>query len=327
MSHSQQQLAIGVDVGATKIAAALVDRGGGVIAERRTATAPAGGPSAVIQRIASLARELLDDAPAPVSGIGVGTPGYVDPAAGVVTNAVNLGWDRVHLVDELRAGIDAHLDILAENDANVMALGEYHYGAARACANFIYASIGSGLGSGIVVDCRLVSGADFRAAELGHLSLDPAGRQCACGLRGCVETVVSGPGILATAREFLTSGATSTLADEPGLTPEQVLHAARDGDALALAVFDHTASWLGQALSACVALLNPERIIIGGGMGLAAFDLLTPGVHAEFERRIIPLSYANLRIVPSQVHSSAVGASSLVWHSLQDSTPRPSSRP
>lgn len=315
MTHTAHApLAIGVDVGATKIAAALVDHHGDVLTERRTLTNAAEGPTAVIARIADLAQDLLHEAPAPVAGIGVGTPGYVDPFAGVVTNAVNLGWNQVDLVDQLRTRLGDRQSIFAENDANVMALGEYHYGAAQKCDHFVYVSIGSGLGSGLVVDGRLVSGAEFRAAELGHLSLDPKGRVCACGLRGCVETVVSGPGILNSALERLTGGAPSVLAGRSDLTPEDVLHAALDGDPLALHVFNYTAAWLGQALSACVALLNPQRIIIGGGMGLAAFDLLMPGIHTELERRVLRLSYANLRILRSQVHSSAVGASSLVWH-------------
>jgi glucokinase len=318
----QKDLAIGIDIGATKIAAALVDRQGVVVERRRMATCACAGPAAVIERVADVARDLLDAASAPVAGIGVGTPGYVDPEAGVVTNAVNLGWDKVNLVedldDRLSKGPAKNSEIWAENDANVMALGEYHYGAAQQCGHFIYASIGSGLGSGIVVDHKLVSGADFRAADLGHLALDPGGRPCACGLRGCVETVVSGPGILASAREFLAGGDPSILAQVRRLTPEVVVEAARTGDPLAVSVFDYTAQWLGQAFACSVALLNPQRIVIGGGMGLAAFDLLNTGIWQEFERRIIPFSYANLEIVRSQVHSSAVGASSLVWHAIQD---------
>jgi glucokinase len=315
---ASSQLAIGIDVGASKIAAALVDRHGKVVNERRTATCSAEGPMAVIDRMAGLARRLIDSAPAPVAGIGIGAPGYVDSVAGVVRNAVNLGWDEVRLVDELRSRLDGDLGVWAENDANVMALGEYHYGAAAGCGNFVYISIGSGLGSGIMVDHKLVAGAAFRAAELGHLSLDPEGRQCACGLRGCVETVVSGPGILTTAQELLASGAASSLQDVDGLTPEHVLQAAMDGDPLAVSVFRHTAQWLGEALSACVILLNPGRIVIGGGMGLAAFDLLVPGALYELSRRVVADSCADLQIVRSQVHSSAVGASSLVWHANQD---------
>ena len=323
MSESRTtQFAIGVDVGATKIAGALVDHRGEVVAEQRTATYASEGPVAVVGRVAEVARSLLHAAPAPVAGMGIGTPGYVDPVAGVVTNAVNLGWDRVSLADDLRDSLAQELPdragIWIENDANVMALGDYHYGAAMGCGDFVYVSIGSGLGSGILVNHRLVNGAEYRAAELGHLSLDPNGRQCACGLRGCVETVVSGPGILATAKELLRTGESSMLNERRPLKPEDVVEAANHGDPVALRVFDGTAQWLGQALAPCIALLNPNRIVIGGGMGLAAFDLLYNGVFRELERRVIRDSYAHMPIVPSKVHSSAVGASSLVWHALEN---------
>jgi len=312
------QLAIGIDVGATKIAGALVDRDGKVVAEQRTLTRVTEGPSVVIERIASVARELQTVSPAPVAGVGVGTPGYVDPHNGVVSYAVNMNWRDVYVVGELAAYLDPAMGIYVENDANVMALGEYYYGAAHGIGNFVYASIGSGLGSGIMADHRLVHGSDFRAAELGHLSLDTQGRLCACGLRGCVETVVSGPGILATAKDYLARGQASVLNEMTELTPEHVLRAALEQqDALALSVFNYTAEWLGQALAACVALLNPARFVIGGGMGLAAFDLLKPGVTRELERRVIGDSFANTAIVRSQVHSSAVGASSLVWHAAE----------
>jgi glucokinase len=172
MPKDTEPLAIGVDAGATKIAAALVGRSGDVMAERVTPTLAADGPPAVIRRIAALAEELLQEADAPVAGIGVGTPGYVDPATGVVTNAVNLGWSQVSLVKTLREHLGDERPILAENDANVMALGECYYGSAVDCAHFVYVSIGSGLGSGLVADRRLISGVDHRAAELGHLSLD-----------------------------------------------------------------------------------------------------------------------------------------------------------
>ncbi|MFN2200782.1 MAG: ROK family protein [Caldilineaceae bacterium] len=317
------QLAVGIDVGATKIAAALVDRRGDVVEERLTATCASEGQQTVIGRIAAVARDLLHTAPKPVAGIGIGTPGYVDPVSGIVTNAVNLGWTRVDLVNELSASLSEQMPegagIWIENDANVMALGDYHYGAAEGCGNFVYVSIGSGLGSGIILDHKLVGGAEYHAAELGHLSLDPNGRLCACGMRGCVETVVSGPGILATAKELLTTGDPSSLNERRRLTPKDVVEAASQGDPLSLRVFDVTAQWLGQALAPCIALLNPARIVIGGGMGLAAFDLLHNGVFHELERRILRDSYAHMPIVPSQVHSSAVGASALVWHAVQNS--------
>jgi glucokinase len=278
---SQPQFAVGIDLGATKIAAALVTREGEVVAEDRAATAPQSGIDAVVDRIAGLARTLMAQSPKPVMGIGIGTPGYVDPATGIVRTAVNLGWTEVSLVERLHSclGIPG---VWVENDANIQALGEYYFGAARSIDHFVYIGIGSGLGSGILVNGQLVSGDTFTAAELGHLSLDPEGRLCACGLRGCVETVVSGPGILTSARLRLADGEASTLLrNTPELTPEQIVRAARAGDPLAVAVFAETARWLGITLAACVAVLNPARFVIGGGMGHSAFDLLRPGAWSE----------------------------------------------
>ncbi len=314
IQNEDAPLAIGIDVGATKISAALVDKDGAVLIERRTMTLVNDGADAVVGRMARLARELQQTAPERIAGIGVGTPGYVDPSRGVVAYAVNMNWRDVSLVEMLERQLQSDIPVHVDNDANVLALGEYYYGAAKNCGDLVYVSIGSGLGSGFLVDHRLVHGVEFRAAELGHLPLDLEGRACPCGLRGCAETVVSGPGILATARELLRERK-SSLRRVSQLTPEDVLSAAQEGDTMAIDAFAFTGQWLGHALAICATLLNPSRIIIGGGMGLAAFDYLVPGALQEMRRRCIAGSITSLEIVRSQVHSSAVGASSLVWHS------------
>src|SRR5690606_37762564 len=125
---------------------------------------------------------------------------------GVVRNAVNLGWREVALAAETAQAVARHtqtdVPVWIENDANVQALGEYIFGAAQGIDNFVHIAIGSGLGSGILMHGDLITGATYTAAEMGHLSLDPAGRLCACGLRGCIETVVSGPGLVKTVQEL-----------------------------------------------------------------------------------------------------------------------------
>ncbi len=311
-------LAIGVDLGGTKIAAVLADRAGRVIADAQVATAPADGPAAVVQRLAGLVAHLLQAAEQPVVGVGIGSPGYVDADAGVVRNAVNLGWQEVPLAHELGRQLPAGLPIQVENDANVQALGEYHFGAGRGCQDFVYLGIGTGLGSGILCGGRLVRGALFAAAELGHLSLDPAGRTCACGVRGCVETVVSGPGIVATAAELLAQGSHATALNAgPALTARVLTDAARAGDPLALAVFAKAGQWLGMVCALCAAVLNPARVIVGGGLGAPAFDLLAPAAVDELRRRVIRNNWAGLELVPSGLTSSALGASALAWHSAQ----------
>lgn len=317
-------LAIGIDLGATKVAGALVNDHGEALAETRAQTQTAAGVKAgvapVVARIAEVVAQLLAQAPQisdePVAGVGIGTPGLVDGAAGIVRNAVNLGWTEVALAAEVTQAIATQigrtLPVWVENDANSQAVGEYIFGAGRGLDTFALVAIGTGLGGAILANGQLIAGATYTAAELGHLSLDPdGGRPCACGLRGCVETVVSGPGLVKTMQERIARDGQNTLTGD--FHAEEVVAAARQGDAVASAAITHTAQWLGMALATYVALLNPAAIIIGGGLGLSAFDLLVPTARAELARRALPQSHERLQIVPAQVVSSAVGAAALVW--------------
>ena len=167
----------------------------------------------------------------------------------------------------------------------------------------------------MVANGRLVTGVSQNAAEIGHLSLDPGGSLCNCGNRGCAETIVSGPGLHALIEQFRTSGRYPTkLEAGRDLRTSQIVEAAREGDALAQAAIAEMSRWLGMAMAACVAWLNPERIVIGGGLGLAAFDLLLPGAQQELRLRTLAASYASLEIVPSTLASPSVGAASLAWY-------------
>jgi glucokinase len=310
-------LAIGIDVGATKIAAALVAAGGEVLATGQRHTRPQRGPAAVLDDMAVLISGWLKDYGPAVRGIGIGTPGQVNSDAGMVRNAVNLGWQEVALVAEMQARLAAPVPIWVQKDANASALGEYLFGAAQGYDDFVYIGIGSGLGGGVVAGGRLVTGAAWSAAELGHLSLDPGGWLCACGHRGCAETIVSGPGLLAVTRDYLDErdhGSALALNGDAELTSEMVLTHAAAGDRLALAALAVVGRQLGIVMAACVAILNPALFVLGGGLGLAAFDYLAPTARAELQQRTLPASAGQLEIVPSQVASSAVGAASLVWY-------------
>jgi glucokinase len=317
-------LAIGIDLGATKLAGALVDSQGNALAEARALTEAKAGVQSVVQRIAEVVAQLLEQAPQhssePVLGVGIGTPGLVDGAAGIVRNAVNLGWSEVALAQEVSAAITRRsgqtLPVWVENDANSQAVGELIFGAGRGLDSFALVAIGTGLGGGIIANRQLIAGATYTAAEIGHLSLDPDhGRLCACGLHGCVETVVTGPGLVKNAEELLKAGGRSSLPTD--FHAEDVVAAARSGDALSQEALAKSARWLGIALAAYAALLNPAAIIIGGGLGLSAFDLLVPAARVELARRALPQSHQQLQIVPAQVGSSAVGAAALVWQNRQ----------
>jgi glucokinase len=310
------RLAIGVDVGATKIAAVLADENGRVLQERRHLTEAGRGATAVIHTTGSLIQELLADAPAPVAGIGIDTPGRVDPEAGIVYGAANLGWEETHLVRELQNYLALTPPIFVIRDAYAELLGEFYFGAGQGCRDLVYLGLGSGLGGGVMSDGRLLTGATLNASEIGHLSLDVDGRLCRCGLFGCAETVVSGNGVLATAKAWLRENKwPTTLIDAPLLSAKDVVLAAREGDELATAVIRKAARWLGQIIAAYAVILNPARIIIGGGFGKAAFDLLLPETTQELKRRALRMNLEQLEILPSSLASSALGASCLVWHS------------
>lgn len=322
MSNS---LAIGVDLGGTKIASALVADDGTVLASRQSPSDPAKGQGFVLDRIADEIRALLMQTNDPVAGIGIGTPGNVVPVEGVVRNAVNLGWAEVPIIREVRSRLGSDLPIFLQSDKNASALGEYYFGAAKGCQDFVYLAIGTGLGGGIIANGRLLVGAGWDAGEIGHMTLDPNGRVCACGLRGCAETIVSGPGLVAVTREHLVKkNHRTSLADSPALNAAEILAAARGGDPLAMASINEVGAQLGVVMAACVAILNPALFVIGGGFGLAAYDYLAPAAKVEMVKRAISARYFEQQILRSELASSAIGPACLVWENQKG---LPSSRP
>jgi glucokinase len=320
MSSPQDQFAIGIDIGATKIASVLLSQTGEVVRSSQVLTLAEEGPQAVFNKVAEQIMDLARQSPAQLAGIGIGSPGKVDSDHGKVYNAVNLGWTEVNLVEEIanRLGRLANAaPVWIHKDANLSALGEYYLGACQGLRDFVYLGIGSGLGAGIISSGHLIIGGDWYAADVGHLSVDPDGPLCVCGGRGCAETVASGPGLVRVTQQMLAtspSGAGSLLAEGADLTPADVLAAAGQGDALALNALAEVGRVLGIIMSACTAILNPSRYVVGGGLGLAGYDLIVPAAWQELRRRTIPESRALLEIVPSRLESPAIGAACLVWY-------------
>ncbi len=307
-------LAIGIDLGATKIAAALITRTGEVLAAEQIETNAIVGFEAVADRVARLIETMHEAARGPIAGIGIGAPGQVDLNTGVVKDAVNLGWQAVSLASNVKTRLKREIPIWIQKDTNATALGEYVCGAARGCSDFVYLSLGSGLGSAAMANGRLINGAT-NGSDLGHWVIDPIeGRLCSCGLRGCAETVVSGPGLLMVLRDLRRAQPNrSAWADQSDVTTSSVVEAARAGDPIAHAALAKVAEWLGIVMAACIGVLNPLKIVLGGGLGLAAFDWLAPGAERELQRRVLPKGYAHLKIVRSELASSAIGAACLVW--------------
>lgn len=303
--------AIGVDVGATKIASALVTQDGRILATRQTETRVNQGAESVIQRIADEINALAAQTNETLSGVGIGVPGLVNPNDGVVINAVNMNWKHIALREKILPRLKRNVPVRVENDLRGAARGEHLFGAARGVNDFVLLSIGSGLGSAAMVNGSVIHGANYFASELGHFVIDPKGRVCTCGLHGCAETVLSGRGLVETTREFLEFRSASSL-NAKDLTPSGILDAAHANDSAAIAAFEKMGEWMGIVMATASAWLNPARIIIGGGLGLAAFDLLYAPACESYARRVIKGNQEGVELVRSQVDSSAVGAAALV---------------
>jgi glucokinase len=233
-----------------------------------------------------------------------------------VRNAVNLGWSEVPLRSAIQERMGGGIPVWLEKDANANTLGEMYYGAARNSRDFLYIAIGTGLGGGAVIDGRLLVGANAYATEVGHVSLDPSARECVCGLHGCPEIYIAGVGIMAGLREHAIAFPDSPLAKHPSPNTSLILQHAKAGDPLAHKIMDEARDWLIKTLAMYTTLLNPELIVIGGGMGLAARSYLIEGIEVVLKTRVLPATAEKLRVLEAGLTSSAVGAASLVWHAL-----------
>lgn len=274
-------LYLGLDLGGTKIAAALVT-GRGEVRARREAPTPQ-GPEAVLAALTRIAEEISSEAGLSLSrlaGVGVGAPGPVDFAAGVLVEPPNLpGFASVPLgaLLEDRLGLGVRLD----NDANAAGLGEARFGAGRGASPLVYLTVSTGIGGAILLGGELLRGARGAAGELGHLVIQPEGPPCGCGGQGCLEALASGTAIAREARLALGRGEPSLLSEEfgkdrTGPTAKAVAEAAARGDALSLRVLGQAFAYLGLGVASLVNVLNPARIVVGGGLSALGEGLLEP---------------------------------------------------
>jgi len=271
-------LAIGVDVGGTKVAAGVVDEDGTVLAVTRRPT-PSTSPGDVERTIAEVVAELRQDHE--VVAVGIGAAGFVDADRATVLFAPNLAWRHEPLRAEVAKLVD--LPVLVDNDANAMAWGEYRFGAGRGERDLVCLTVGTGIGGGIVLDGSLYRGRFGIGAEFGHMQVVADGRRCGCGQRGCWEQYCSGRALLREAREIadVQKEWGSRLLELGGGRPEgieapEVTAAAREGDPAALACFEVIGRWLGLGLANLAAVLDPGRFVVGGGVGDAGELLLKP---------------------------------------------------
>jgi len=308
-------LAIGVDVGGTKVAAGVVDADGRVVAKLKRST-PAASPMQTEQAIADVVTELL--AGYEVSAIGLGAAGFVDSARATMLFAPNLAWRD----EPLKQRVEERLGrpVMVENDANASAWAEARFGAARGYSDVMLVAVGTGIGAAIIIGGELYRGRWGMAGEPGHMRVVPDGRLCGCGNRGCFEQYCSGNALVAEAREFArrTPEGAMRLLQLGGGTPDGIsgpciTQAATEGDPAALRCFQTVGGWLGQGLADLAAILDPACFVIGGGVSEAGELLLEPA-RTAFERALTGRGHrplAEIRAVQLGPDAGLVGAADL----------------
>ncbi|MBQ3766316.1 MAG: ROK family protein [Bacteroidales bacterium] len=315
-----QDLVIGIDVGGQTTKCGIVDARGTVLAQTVIRSDNYNVVEPYIAELAEALNRIIAEAKAEgrIRGIGVGAPNG-NYYTGTIENAVNLVWGGANtipfakLLSEQMNGIPVSLT----NDANAAAVGEMTYGAARGMKNFIMITLGTGVGSGIVINGEVVYGHDGFAGELGHTcAVRHNGRACNCGKTGCLETYASATGVARTAREWL------EMSDEPSLlrsldkiTSKDVYEAAKEGDKLALKIFEFTGRILGEKFADFIEFSAPEAIVLFGGLARAKEFLVEP-IQKAMDENVLPLWRGKVKLVFSQLKESdaaILGASALAW--------------
>ncbi len=307
-----------IDLGATSIDVALTTLGSEILSHRSEPADIRDGPRSILGRVKLLLAQLLEEQDSKaqdVLAIGIGVPGPVEQAAGVLrVPPLMPGWDRFPIRDAFAGEYAA--PVFVDNDVNIMALGEHWGGVGKGVDNMLFVKVGTGIGGGIIADGRLYRGTQGCAGDIGHISVDPEGPVCTCGNLGCLEAMAGAPAIALEAERRAREGKSSVLADilaEKGeLTAVDVGKAASLGDYEALNVIRRAGWIVGRVLATLVSVLNPSLIVVGGGVSQIGHSFLAE-IRSAVYRRSLPLATRNLPIVLSELDQTAgvTGASVL----------------
>jgi len=283
---------IGLDIGGTKISGCVIDSNGLVLARGRKDT-PAQDPGAIVSESADLIRELSFERE--IDAVGVACAAFVDRTGSTVLFAPNLAWRDLPFRQLLETALG--LPVIIENDANAAAWGEFRFGAAVGTSDMLLVTVGTGIGGGVVTNGVLLRGAFGIAAELGHMRVVPGGIRCGCGNRGCWEQYASGSALVREARELVASGSPHAArlsdlcaGDPAALRGPDVTRAATEGDPAAVELLADLGTWIGEGAASVAAILDPELIVLGGGVSDAGPLLLEPA-RAAFRRQLTGRGY------------------------------------
>ena len=313
-----EKYTIGTDIGGTNVKIALIDKNGSLVYSNTVPTRAEMGYEYTLNNIKQAISDLMKEtttSKSSIEGIGFGFPGQIDCTNGVVRTLPNIpGWEDVPVAKIMEK--EFLIPTKVDNDVRCAALGELHFGAGKGAQNMICITIGTGIGSGLIINGKLVRGASNAAGEIGHIKLQiHDGPICGCGDEGCLEAFASGPSIVAMAQAYISSGKSTKfreMAKAGEITPYIVAEAAKAGDCVALKIYEKIGEYIGIGLASVVNLLNPEKIVIGGGVADAGEILLKP-IENALKKRSMPIQGSTCKIVPAKLGNLAgvIGASLL----------------
>jgi len=316
---SSSRLAIAMDIGGTNLRYAVINESATILAKGITETSEHEGKEAIIQRIIDAAKTALSWADTMPVAVGLALASPVDPVTGVMQMPPNiLSLQGYSPIKDLQKATG--LPVFAANDAALAALAEYTYGLKKSVSSMVYLTLSTGVGGGHIIDSKLHNGSRGYAAEWGHLTLDFNGHECNCGSTGCFETYCSGPAIVRIAQKMLAdSTIESTLHQHSGiLTPLKIATAAREGDQFSIELWHKIGKYLGVALSVILNTLDPDVIIIGGGVS-SALDLMMKSTEHEIKTRsLYPYSH-KIPVIVAKLADEAglIGAAALAFDNIK----------
>lgn len=312
---------VGVDLGGTNIAVGLVDENGKILHKDSVPTLLERGPEPIIKDMANLSLKVVKDAGYTlddVKAVGVGVPGLADPKTGVVIFCTNLRWHMVPLREIMQSIIDK--PIFIDNDATVAGLAESVAGVSAGVANSVFLTLGTGVGGGIVIGGRPWSGFHGVGSEIGHIPMDIGGEPCSCGNYGCLERYCSATAVIRMGKQMVLQHPDSLMYDLCGgdvskLTAKMVFDAARELDDVAMKVFNHYVDYLCKAIYTIIAFLDPEMIVLGGGISKSG-DFLLNAVRERIPRYLLfkTLPYSRVEIARLGADAGMIGAAMLGRH-------------
>lgn len=315
----EKSYAIGIDIGGTNTVFGVVDKRGHIIAQSSIKTLAYPEVNDYVTHLSKALEEIIDRVGGTneIKGIGIGAPNG-NFFSGCIEFPPNLPWKGVIPLAQMLSD-KLNIPVALTNDANAAAVGEMTYGAARGMKDFIVITLGTGVGSGIVVNGQLVYGHDGFAGELGHVIMRREnGRLCGCGRKGCLETYTSATGVARTAREFLSERKDASVLRKINLediTSKHVYDAAVEGDKLAKEIFEFTGKMLGEAFADFIAFSSPEAIILFGGLAKSGDLIFTP-IKKNMEENLLPIFRNKVKLLMSEMKdadAAILGASALGW--------------